>query len=455
MPAFRMGGMASGLPPNLVDQIIEAERIPIKNQEANRAKVESQLKLVEDLQGKVGGIQKSISELVNTRGFSNFKLMSSDPNVITGTTDPDNPMTGAWNVEVLQLPQKPSAVTNGFPDKNRTEIGVGYFKFETPDGTKEVYIDGNNTTLEGVVKSINNANVGVQATIVNDRTDKDNPYRLLISGLATGDEKQVQFPTVYLLDGDQDLYFDQSRPAQNGRIKVDGFEFEVSDRTAKDILPGVTLELKRAAPGQEITISVKEDTEAIVGKIEEFVKSTNEVLQFIQAQNKLDQKSDTSKSLGGDSLLRSIESRIRNLVQQPQYGVKSQIQRLSQLGINFQRNGLLQLERKKFDNILNSIPKEVAAFLAGDGFNVGFIPALKREVDTMMNTSFGPLSNRKRGLEQKIQAINKNIENKERTLVRREETLRRQFTQLEQTVSKMQSQGAAVGAFGGGQQPKS
>jgi flagellar hook-associated protein 2 len=208
--------------------------------------------------------------------------------------------------------------------------------------------------------------------------------------------------------------------------------------------------LRRAAPGQEITISVKEDTEAIVGKIEEFVKTTNEVLQFIQAQNKLDQKSDTSKTLGGDSLLRSIENRIHNLVQQPQYGVKSSIQRLSQIGINFQRNGLLQLDRKKFDNILNSIPKEVGAFLAGDGFNIGFIPSLKREIDTMMNISFGPLSNRKRGLEQKIASINKTIENKERTLTRREETLRRQFTQLEQTVSKMQSQGAAVGAFGGG-----
>jgi flagellar hook-associated protein 2 len=449
-----MGGLASGLPPNLVDQIIEAERIPVKTQEENRAKVQGKLKLVEDLETKVGSIQKTISELVNTKGFSNFKLISSDPNVITGTTDPDNPMTGTWNVEVLQLPQKPSAVSNGFPDKNRTELGVGYIKFDTPDGTREVYISGNNTTLEGVVRSINSANAGVQATIVNDRTDKDNPYRLLISGLSTGDEKQVEFPTVYLLDGDQDMYFEKSRPAQNGRIKVDGFEFEVSERVAKDILPGVTLELKRASPGEEITISVKEDTEAIVGKIEEFVKSTNDVLQFIQAQNKLDQKSDTSKTLGGDSLLRSIESRIRNLVQLPQYGIKGSIQRMSQLGINFQRNGLLQLDRKKFDNILNGTPKEVAAFLAGDGFAVGFIPSLKREVDTLMNQAYGPLSNRKRGLQQKIDSINKTIENKERNLARREETLRRQFSQLEQNVSKMQSQGAAMGSFASPPQQK-
>jgi flagellar hook-associated protein 2 len=243
------------------------------------------------------------------------------------------------------------------------------------------------------------------------------------------------------------MFFEKSRPAQNGRIKVDGFEFEVSDRTAKDILPGVTLELKHAAPGQEITISVKEDTEAISGKIEEFVKSTNDVLQFIQAQNKLDQKTDTTKTLGGDSLLRSIENRIRNLVQQPQYGVKGSIQRMSEMGVNFQRNGLIQLDRKKFDNVLNGSPKDVGAFLAGDGFNIGFIPSLKREIDSLMNQSWGPLSNRKRGLEQKIQNINKTIENKERTLTRREESLRRQFAQLEQNVSKMQSQGASMGAF--------
>lgn len=450
MAVFHLGGMASGLPPNLVDQIIEAERIPIKTQEANRAKDESKLKLVEDLETKVTAIQQSISELVGSKGFLSHKLMSSDPNIVTGTADPDSPITGSWNIEVMQLPQKPSAVTNGFPDKDKTQLGVGYLKFETPDGVKEVYLNGKNNTLEGAVASINNANTGLHATIVNDRTDKDNPFRMLISGLATGDEKQIAFPTVYLLDGDTDVFFDQSRPAQNGKIKVDGFEFEVSENTNKDILPGVTIDLKQAAPGKEITLSLKEDVDVIGAKMDEFVKATNGVLQFIQAQNNLNEKTDTSKTLGGDTMLRSIESRLRNLIQTPQYGIGGSIDRLSQIGINFQRNGTLQLDKKKFDSVIASVPKDVGAFFSGDGFNVGFIPSLKREIGALLNQTYGPLINRKHGLHEKIDRINKNIENKERSLTRREESLRRQFSNMEQSVSKMQSQGSAIQAMGSG-----
>lgn len=450
MPAIRMTGMASGLPPNIVETIMEAERIPVKNQEAIREKANVRLKLVEDLEGKIGEIDKSIAELVGTRGFMNNKLMSADPNIVSGSADPDAPITGSWNVEVLQLPQKASAVTNGFPDRDTTEVGVGYIKFETPEGSKEVYISGQETTLDGVAKAINSSSVGVRATVITDRSDKENPYKLLIAGLSTGDEKQVIFPTVYMLDGDQDLYFDKTKEAQNGKIKVDGFELEVSENTIRDIIPGVTLELKQAAPGREITISVKEDYEVIVGKIDEFVKATNGVLSFIQQQNALTEKSDTSKTLGGDSLLRSIESRLRNLAQTPLYGINGPIKRLSEIGISFQRTGVLQFDKKKLDSMLARNAKDVGTFLAGDGFTVGFVPTLRREISNFTNQAFGPLSNRKRGLQDKVKNINKSIENKERALTRKEESLRRQFANLEEKMSKLQQQGAAVAAIGGG-----
>lgn len=450
MPAIRMTGMASGLPPNIVETIMEGERIPIKNQEATKEKVQAKLKLVQDLETKITDIDKSVAELVGTRGFMNNKLISGDPNIITGSADPDAPVTGSWNIEVLQLPQKASAVTNGFPDRDTTEVGVGYIKFDTPEGTKEVYISGKNTTLDGVASSINGSGVGLRATVITDRSDKENPFKLLISGLTTGDEKQVSFPTVYMLDGDQDLFFDRTKPAQNGKIKVDGFEFEVAENTIRDIVPGVTLELRQAAPGREITISVKEDAEVIVGKIEEFVKGVNGVLSFIQQQNTLNEKSDTSKTLGGDSLLRSIESRFRNLAQNTMVGIPGSIKRLSDIGISFQRNGVLQFEKKKLDSVLARNAKDVGTFLAGDGFSVGFVPTLRREIASFTNQAFGPLANRKKGLQDKINNINKSIENKERTLSRKEEALRRQFSNLEEKMSKLQQQGAAVAAIGGG-----
>lgn len=455
MPAVRLSGMASGLPPNIVDQLVDAERIPIRTQEEQKQKVESKLKLVQDLEGKVGEVQKSIGELVGVRGFQHNKLISGDPNIVFGSVDPENAVTGSWQVEVMQLAQKPGAISNGFPDRDQTELGVGYMKFDTPEGTKEVYISGN-TTIDGVAKSINNANVGVRATVINDRRDKENPFKMIISGLVTGDDNEITFPTVYLLDGDTDFYFEQSRQAQNGKIKIDGFELEVSDNTVKDVIPGVTLELKSASPGREINITIKEDFEVISGKVEEFVKAINGVFSFIQSQNKLNEKSDTSRTLGGDSILRSIENRLRNMIQTPQYGSRGGLARLSQIGIEFQRDGSLKYDKQKFEAILTKNPKQVQEFLAGDGFKTGFVPTLRREVGNLLNQAFGPLSNRKRGLQSKIDQINKSIENKERMVARKEEALRRQFSKLEETMSRLQSQGAAVAGFAasGGGMPK-
>lgn len=379
-----------------------------------------------------------------------MKLNSGDPNVIQGAVDPNSAINGNWNIEVEDLAQKAAAITNGFPDKNKTQVGVGYFRFDTTDGKKEVYINGNNNTLEGVMSAINAAGVGVKASIFNDRSDPDAPYKLMISGENVGGDNQISYPTLYFLDGDQDLYFDDKRPAKNGRIKVDGFEFEIGDNKVTDVIPGVTLELKQATPGRTVNVSVKEDKEVVTGKIKSFVDAVNGVLSFVQQQNALNKDSDTTSSLGGDSLLRSVENRLRSLIQNPQFGVGSDVTRLNQVGITFNRNGVLEYDEKKFNNTLAANPNSVQKFLAGDGFNTGFIPSLRREIGVLLNSAFGPVAIRKRALQDKISQMDKQIEDKQRQLAKKEENLRNKFARLEETMSKLKGQGAAVGIIGSG-----
>ncbi len=444
------GSINTGLPPNIVDQLMEAERIPIKNMEKQKEKSEAKSKLVDELTTKIGDIRKGLTELAGTHGFSDIKLISGDPNVLQGTIDPAKYTPGSWNVEVVSLAQKAAAVTNGFPDKDKTQIGTGYMRFRTPDGTKDVYISGPNNTLEGTAKTINMAKVGIQATVINDRKDKDAPYKLVLSADAVGADKNIEYPRIYMLDGDQDIYFDSKNEAKNGVVKVDGFEFEIGDNTLKDIIPGATIELKQANPGKSVNVTVKEDLEVVSGKIKTFVDGMNGVLQFCQTQNKLDKTTDTTKTLGGDSLVRTVEQRMRQLCQNPQYGVKGPITVLGQIGINFNRNGLLDFDQKKFNNALASSPEGVQNYLIGDGFQTGFVQAVKREISNLLNPAFGPLTNRSRGLKQNIEQIDERITQKNRQLEVKEATLRDKFARLEDTMSKLKAQGAALGQMGGG-----
>lgn len=450
MAGIRITGMASGLPPNIVDQLMDAERIPVKQMEASKTKQEDKLKLVTELETKVTDITKNFTELTSTSGFMDKKLISGDPNVIDGQVDPQTAIPGDYAIEVVQLAQKPAAISNGFPDKDETQVGTGYIKFETPEGEKEVYISGANSTLEGVVKQINAAGMGLKAQVIEDRKDKENPFKLLISGLSSGEDKQVTFPKIYLLDGDQDMYFDQSRPAQNAKVKVDGFEIELPDNKSTTLIPGVTLDLKSAAPGREIRLGVKENLEVISGKIKSFVDAYNAALEFIQKQSKLQAgngKNPQLGPLGGDGMLRSVESALRRVILNPQMGVESPIRRVGELGIEFNRNGTLNFSQDKFNKVLNANPQGVAAFFRGDGFNTGFVAQLKREIGNLTNGQFGVISNRKKGLNDRITQTNTRIETKERQLERKEEGLRKKFADLEQKMSDLNAQQARVAAM--------
>ena len=451
MAAIRFTGMASGLPPNIVDQIMEAERIPVKQMETKKTADEDKLKLVGELETKISDIPKSLAELVTTRGFQNNKLTSGDPNVIAGVVDPETSVPGSWQIEVKQLAQKPGALSIGFPDKDTTQIGTGYIKFKTPSGMQEVYINSENSTLQGVANAINSAGIGMRANVLNDRAEKENPYKILVSGLATGDDKQVEFPTIYMLDGDVDFSFEQSRPAQNAKIKVDGFDMEVPENIVKDIIPGVNLDLKQAAPGREIAVSVKEDYDVISGKVKTFVDAYNGALGWIQGQAKLTKDKGGKEHLGpfgGDGMLRTIENNLRRVILNPQMGVESQINRISELGIEFNRNGTLNFSQDKFNKKLTSSPQDVANFLRGDGFTVGFVPTVKREVNNLMNVAVGPLAVRKKGITDRIKQADQRIERKEVELEKKEDSLRRKFSDLETKMSKLNSQGAALGAGG-------
>lgn len=170
-----------------------------------------------------------------------------------------------------------------------------------------------------------------------------------------------------MLDGDQDMYFEDSRPAQNAKVKIDGFEVELPDNTSTDLIPGVTVDLKQSAPGRQVMLKVKENLEVISGKIKDFVDSYNKVLGFVQEQHKITKGSDGKERLGplgGDGLVRSIESGLRSVILNPQLGVQSNISRVNELGVEFNRNGTLNLQSEK-NSIQYSakIPKALLIFL--------------------------------------------------------------------------------------------
>ncbi len=450
MPAIRVPGMGSGLM-SVVDQIMAAEREPLKIMDSKKQKIEGKVGLVSDLEGRLGKVKTELKSIVGGRKFQDYSLNVSDADVIAGTIESEKVMPGQWKIEVVKLAENSGALSNVILDKDKTKMGVGYLKFNTPDGEKKVFINDGNNTLDGIARTINTSELGITATVVQDGSEGDDGYRLIMSSEHYGNNHDVNFPMIYLLDGDEDLYFDQERDSQNGLIRVNGFDVQVVNNKLNEVIPGVSLDLKSAKPGKEVNISLAENYDVIETKLRSFVDSMNGVLSFIQQQNMMDEKTDTSKTLGGDSSLRSVETRVKQLILNPTYGTQGSISRLSQLGVEFNRSGTLDFKEDKFKKLIKTNAKDILEFLRGDGsLQAGFIGKTQTAIDTLLNVGSGVISNKKKGLQNQISQMDRNIETKEKNLANKEDQLRKKFSRLEEQMAKMQAQGAQVGAIGGG-----
>lgn len=414
---------------------------------SKKALVDELIKLVEDIRGDL--------RAKNTlAGLREFKI-DTDNDAVDIQVDKNVAQPGNYQLEVVQLAQKSSAMTSGFATPDDTYVGVGYIKYFLPNGeSKDIFVDPDNATLEGVARLINNdPENGLRATVVNDGSGTSDPFRMIVSLTETGDENKARFPYLYFVDGERDFYLEFERQAQDAKIKVDGFEIEVPKNKVSDIIPGVTIDLKKAKPGEEFSVTVGEDTQAITEKGLDLIDKINAVLKFVLDQNAIDDKTDTSRTLGGDITLQQLESRIRNVILSPVMTEEGP-RRMSDIGVSFQRNGLLKVDDKKLGAKIAENFKMVSQVLTGwigpEKSYSGVIDKLLGSMDTLLRRPNGLLHGRKSGLDSKIDQIDRQIDSRQRMLEQRERLLKDKFARLESSMNRIRAQGAGLSAIAQG-----
>jgi flagellar hook-associated protein 2 len=449
------GSIQSGLPKDIVQQIMKAEKIPLVKMNQKKAKTENKKKLLTELETRMTKIR---DELIKNKSDRSLRELKSDTNedLLGVTIDKNIANNGSYDIEVVEMAKKSSAISNGIEDADETYLGVGYIEYTLPNGEdKEIFVDAENSNLNGISKLINkDSENGLRATVVNDGHGGDEPWKLIVSVQDTGVDNKATFPYLYFIDGEADLYLETEREAKNAKVKVDGFEVEVNSNSTDKLIPGVTLDLKQAKPGQTFKLDIKTDTKKVVGKLDELVKAINGVFDFIHSQNKMDENTDTSSTLGGDITLQTIESRLRSAVFSPVMTSKG-AKRLSDIGISFQRNGQITMDNSKFETMVSNEFNTVSEILTGrysleDGKQKGIFDNLGSMVDSALRAQTGALASRKGGMQSKIAQIDRQIENKERLIEQKEVVMKKKFARLEETISKMKSQGSGLAGMGGG-----
>jgi flagellar hook-associated protein 2 len=438
-----------------------ADRKPIQQLEDKKAVIESKVNLLNDLNSKVDSLKQSIPALGSPFAIRDLSFTSDDDKIITGSADKNSTDKGKYAIEVLQLAGSASALSNALPDKTETKLGSGYLSFTTKSGeTKEIFIDDENATLEGMAKVINTSGTGLKATVINDNSGETPAYRLMLRAEGVGTQSDVQFPEIYFSGGEEELYLESIREASNAVVRYQGFEIQSPTNELKDIIPGATINLKgTTGMGKPLTITIEQDVPKTTAKMKDIVDKVNQVLTFIQNQNKMDEKTDTSKTLGGDYGIRLAEDRIRSALQQNYIFEESsrKYRSLTDLGIQFNKQGTLTLDEKKFQTALEANFDDVVSLMVGEGDGTrGIMPALMSAVNSISSAGGGVLTNQLQNYNGQIRSLDNTIATKEKQSEARAEQLKGKLAAAQSALSSMKGQAAYFqGTSGSGGAPGS
>ncbi len=440
MATITFGGLATGLNTNsIVDGLIGVERRPITLLQKQQGKIKEKVSLYQDLSSKIGALKTAATKLSTAAGFYVKAAKSSNEAVLIATSS-SNAVAANHTVTVNTLARGTTLASGTFGDTNFTTVGTGTLDITVGTTTTSIPISGTNNTLDGVRDAINNSGADVHASIVTVNAGATPSYRLVVSGKNTGLVNAVTVDESGLSGGTAPG-FTETQAALDADLLVDGIPIARATNLVSDVIPGVTLDLKSAAPGAPVQVTVNNDTEAIKVQLDDFVAKYNDVMNFITEKTKFNSVTEQGGPLIGDSTLRTLRRSLQTLITTPSAGTPSI---LGEIGLATQKDGTLSVDGAKLSAALETNLAGVGnLFLAASG---GLAKAIITYSDNAIRLGDGVLTARIDGAQNEIKNIDDRIAKKEEALVRLEQDLIRKFTSLETLVSQINTQGNFLAA---------
>ncbi len=186
MPLSAIDGLNSGLDTNsIIDAMMAVERqeaVLLENQQTEKTNIISALKA---LQAKFLSLQNAANTLSRRATFQSSTLDVSDSDILTASA-PGRVPAGSYDIQVLSLARNHQLASQGFNDQAAASTGTGTITLSVGNAAaKTITIDGTNNSLTGIKKVINDAKLGVTATIVSDGS-KQGSYRLVLTANSSG-----------------------------------------------------------------------------------------------------------------------------------------------------------------------------------------------------------------------------------------------------------------------------
>lgn len=327
-------------------------------------------------------------------------------------------------------------------------------------------------TLRDVMTKINEAGVGVSASILNEGVGA-NPFRLSLTARESGVAGRTLIDT-----GGFDLGLTQLEQGQDAKAFFGSSDpakavlFTSSSNTITDVFEGLTLNLQSASD-EAVTINVASDRSELETKVEEFVTAFNETLDRIDFQSRFDEETEARGPLLGDSTLLGLKNAMVRTILGGPLNVSGRFSNLSQVGLTLGDGARLELDKDKLREAIEQDPQavedlliareidqsggvtvleggiEVTDPLARETFSsLGIFARIEELSKTYIDSVDGVLTARGRALDNQVELQEDRIAFFDLKLADKRTRLEREFASLETIISNFQAQQAALASLG-------
>lgn len=446
--AISSAGIGSGLDvAKIVEQMVAAEKTPLKKLEVRAEGIQTQISTYGEIKSLTSKLGDIVSKLTRDSAWNGVTISSSNSTItgtMTGIAAP-----GTYNIKVTQLAQAQTTVIGGAGAvalaKDETMGASGNIKLKMGAVEKEISVSSSDT-LTKIATKINEAEMGIQASVV---TDVDGKERLMLRSKETGTDKAFTVD-IALTKLDQA----QSQAAANATVQLNGMTLESSTNTFASTIPGMSFSVSEVT-ANAATLTVKADTETMKKNIQEFVDAYNELNDLLSKSTKAvrttDGKVDPTAQADGagvlqaDSATVSLQNSLRMLTQGIS-GSKGAFTRLSDIGIQMQQGGKLTVDTSKLDKGLVDLDSLKGLFAnktdalgQGGGIAVNF----KNFTDKLLSFD-GTLNTKTDSLERTLKSNTAEQDKVNKRAQTLEERLYQQYSALDVKMSSLNALSAYV-----------
>lgn len=463
--SVQFGGLASGLPPDLVDQLMEGKQARLKAYERDKNWFTDQKASYGELQAKLTALSSKAVALQDVSSWAPHTTSSSDADKISATAT--NAATAATHtLYVGQLATNDTYVMDsdvGLSSSTETLATASALSFNY-NGTAYSIADTSGLTLSDLASQINGLDYGNDAGVSASVLYDGSAYRLVIGAKDSGmNSGAARLDSISLTNGGVDQGFTNTVAAQDAIFNIAGVSATSTSNSVSDVLTGVTLELKSVTTGTEIvdgavdsdnlgtgvSVSISDDTGQLKSTLTSFVDAYNAVVDYVSANK--------NGSLSGSTTARSIVSQLRSVLNTRTHkddasgSNLSPFSTLAELGLRTdQKTGRISFNGTSLDEAIKSDFTGITSLFTntqssvGTGNNAGIAHRFEDLIKGITNSSNGTLTNQDSGLQSRIDRLGKDIERENKRLEKVRQQLTLKFSNLEQMVSKLNSAGAAM-----------